>query len=401
MHDIVIIGSGISGLSLAHYCAGAGLHPLVLEKEPRVGGCFHSQILPGDDSGFRFELGAHTAYNSYRRFIDILEACDLQNRLLGRKKAPFRMMVNQELSSIPSQIHFLELACHLPRLMTSSKEGRSVASYYSQILGRRNYEELFRHLFNAVVCREAGEFPAGKLFKKRPKRKDVLRSFTLPGGLQELTDAIASDPRIEVRRDTDVEDVVFGDHSYKITVRGGDGEFLEARHVAFATAPDVAARILRRSFPELSARLSTIGVAKVETVGVVLERETLSLEPVAGILSKDDSFYSAVSSDTVANDHNRGFAFHFKPGLLDSAGKLGRICQILKVDESQLKLVVEKKNSVPTLRLGHDRLIESIDEMIAGKGLFLIGNYFQGVSIEDCVSRSHDEFTRLLDYRES
>ena len=40
--DLLIIGAGISGLSMAHYAAAAGLNVLVLEQEDRVGGCLHS-----------------------------------------------------------------------------------------------------------------------------------------------------------------------------------------------------------------------------------------------------------------------------------------------------------------------------------------------------------------------
>ncbi|NMQ18509.1 FAD-dependent oxidoreductase [Candidatus Competibacter phosphatis] len=36
--DLLIIGAGISGLSMAHYAAAAGLNVLVLEREDRVGG---------------------------------------------------------------------------------------------------------------------------------------------------------------------------------------------------------------------------------------------------------------------------------------------------------------------------------------------------------------------------
>jgi phytoene dehydrogenase-like protein len=41
-YDIIIVGAGISGLSLAHYCAGQGLKTLMIEKSERVGGTFHS-----------------------------------------------------------------------------------------------------------------------------------------------------------------------------------------------------------------------------------------------------------------------------------------------------------------------------------------------------------------------
>jgi oxygen-dependent protoporphyrinogen oxidase len=40
-------------------------------------------------------------------------------------------------------------------------------------------------------------------------------------------------------------------------------------------------------------------------------------------------------------------------------------------------------------------LVRELDSLLAGKGLLLTGNYFIGLAIEDCVSRSLSEFRRL------
>ena len=78
--DIIIIGAGISGLSLAHYCAKEGLKTLVIEKTERVGGTFHSHRFGGEAGDFWLELGAHTGYNSYGNFLGILEDCHVHRQ---------------------------------------------------------------------------------------------------------------------------------------------------------------------------------------------------------------------------------------------------------------------------------------------------------------------------------
>jgi protoporphyrinogen oxidase len=50
---------------------------------------------------------------------------------------------------------------------------------------------------------------------------------------------------------------------------------------------------------------------------------------------------------------------------------------------------------IPSLRLGHREKIAEIDALLAGTPLLLTGNYFSGVAIEDCVSRSLQESGRL------
>ena len=82
-------------------------------------------------------------------------------------------------------------------------------------------------------------------------------------------------------------------------------------------------------------------------------------------------------------------------GLLDRQAKLKRIGAILGVNPDGLKHICEKTNCVPSLKLGHAEWVQSIDTALEGKPLLLTGNYFLGLSIEDCISRSRSEFQRL------
>ena len=50
---------------------------------------------------------------------------------------------------------------------------------------------------------------------------------------------------------------------------------------------------------------------------------------------------------------------------------------------------------MPALRTDHGARIGPVDAALAGTRLALVGNYFSGVAIEDCVTRSRAEFERL------
>jgi protoporphyrinogen oxidase len=68
---------------------------------------------------------------------------------------------------------------------------------------------------------------------------------------------------------------------------------------------------------------------------------------------------------------------------------------VLAVTREQIEQVAWKSNLLPSLKVGHDDLVKEIDTHLEQTQLLLTGNYFAGVSIEDCVSRSLSEFSRL------
>jgi protoporphyrinogen oxidase len=391
--DIVIIGAGISGLSLAHYAAGAGLKTLVLEKTERVGGAVHTHRFEVGAPRFWIELGAHTCYNSYAKLLGIIEDLDMIDQLMRREKVPFRILVEDHLRSIPSQLNIFELLMSAPRLFFLKKRGQSVKSYYSQIVGKGNFDKVFTHLFSAVPSQGANDFPADILFKRRQRRKDVLKSFTLPNGLQSVIDAIAAAPEINTATGSEVVQIEGRAQSFEI--KTANGELYAADYVALATSPIAGTRLLRSIYPALADELAQVRVATVETVGVALAKEVLAVENVAGIVPTGDSFYSIVSRDTVPHDDYRGFTFHFKGDRLDFDAKLKRVAQVLRISSDQLELVKTKQNIVPSFRVGHEECVTKIDSLLAGKRILLTGNYLRGMSIEDCVLRSASEFNRL------
>lgn len=393
-YDMIIIGAGISGLSLAHYAARSGRKTLVIEQSDRTGGCFHSHHFSGDAAGFWLELGAHTCYNSYGNLLRILEERQLLDRLLPREKVSFKMLVDSRIRSIPSQLNFLELLLSLPRLFTLEKSSTSVASYYAKIVGQKNYERVFAPAFNAVLSQRADEFPADMLFNKRPKRrKEILKSFTLDGGLQTITDTLASEPALQVATGTTVISLTLVDGMFRLVTQ--DGRAFESSALALATPPPVAAGLLQGSFPELAGQLTQIRMETIETMGVAIRKEALKLGPVAGIIAVKDAFYSAVSRDTVPHDRYRGFSFHFRAGQLSHDEKLRRIGEVLAVGPTELSQVVTRESRLPSPVVGHRRFTGEIDRLLTGKRLLLTGNYFAGLAIEDCVTRSQSEFSRL------
>ncbi|RDH92395.1 MAG: protoporphyrinogen oxidase [endosymbiont of Seepiophila jonesi] len=392
--ELAVVGAGISGLGFAHMSLQQGIQPLVLEASEQVGGCLHSHCFDTPEGEFWTELGAHTCYNSYGNLLQMLEDTGQLESLLKKEKLPYRLLTPAGLKSIPSQLRLTELLGVLPRLFRSKKAGHTVKEYFGGIIGEQNFQKVIGPALDAVTCQPSAEFPADALFRKKPRRKEILRSYTVAGGVQQFADVIAAQSGLEIRTGISVVGLDRLERGYLLKL--SDGSEIEAQRLALAVAPDIAATLLQSVNSELAALLSQVGMVDIESVSVFCEAEKLSLEPVSGIIGQDDDFYSALSRDPVPDARYRGFTFHFRPGRLDEAGQLERIRAVLGLAEQDLLATISKTNHLPALRLGHGERVTSIDRILLNQPLALTGNWFSGVSIEDSLVRSATEFGRLF-----
>jgi len=392
-NDVVVVGGGISGLTLAYYCAKAGMKTSLLEKSDTLGGSFASPHYSANGKKFWLELGAHTCYSSYQNLLDIVEECGVSNTIIPRAKVPFTLLVNDKIKSILSQLNIFELLLSAPNIFTFKKDGQSVKSYYSKIVGEKNYNDVVSHFFNAVPSQKTDDFPADMMFKSREKRKDVLKNYTFKGGMQSVAKAISARRGLNLFTSQDVNSITFENGLYVIKSANG-GEY-SAKTLVLATPSSVASKLLQATHADIASHLGQLKAATVDSIGVIVRKEHVKLQPVAAIISPNDIFYSIVSRDTVPDDNYRGFSFHFKPGL-DDKSKRARITEVLGVTFSKIEHTVSKINTVPSLRMGHHQWLEKSNTLLKGKkNLLITGNYFGGMAIEDCVSRSKSEFERL------
>jgi protoporphyrinogen oxidase len=395
----VVIGGGISGLGAAHFAQRLGFETLVLEHSGRVGGTLNSVHFAAC-AGFWTEAGGHTCYNSYGNLLSILDDLGLIPLLRPKEKVPFRLWREGERRSILSALHPFELLAALPRLWRSSREGKGLAEFYAGTFGPKNYRDLFGPAFRAVVCQPPDQFPAELLFRKKPRRKGLPKSFTLPRGLGEIAQAIADQDGLDVRLNQQVSGVTRVGAGFRVSLSGGDEIVCDA--LTLAVPPDVAAALIPAGLPDASALAAGIGVAEIETLVLAVPARDLNhrrLPSLAGLISVDDVFYSAVSRDYVPDPLWRGFAFHFQPGVLGPADQLKLACRALGVGTDRVAEVAHAANRLPALRTGHADLVARLDQALAGTRLGITGNWFIGVSIEDCLTRSRKEVDRLFSGR--
>lgn len=391
--DHIVIGAGISGLGAAHFSAKLGFHTLVLEASERIGGCIHSHAFDGLD-GFWTEAGSHTCFNSYGNLLSIMDDLGMTASARAKLKVGYRLWRDGKRHSITSALHPIEGALSLPRLFTTSKEGRSVSDYYGRVLGRRNYQDLLRYAFQAVICQPADDYPAQALFRRKPRRKEMVKAFTFANGLSEIPQAIAGAKGIELRIGQRIGAIEPEGNGFRVMVTGA--EPLHCGRLTLAVPPDMAAALMPAGFEGARSAAMSIQMAEIQTLALAFRAQDLDLPPLAGLIAVEDAFYSAVSRDFMPDPAYRGFAFHFRPGALDPDAQVERACASLGVSSQRIAAQFRMSNRLPALRTGHSRLVEQLDSAIAGTRLAITGNWFLGVSIEDALTRSRSEHERLF-----
>jgi UDP-galactopyranose mutase len=283
-------------------------------------------------------------------------------------------------------------ALALPLAPFARAAGKTVREHYGRLVGAANYERALGPMLSAVPSQPADDFPADMLFKKRARRKDVLRSFTLRRGLGSLAAKVAALPGVTARTGVAATAVAPAGDGFAVAL--ADGTALDAAIVALAVPPAAAATLLAPAAPEAAAAAATIREATVHSVGVVVRADRVALPYATFFIPVRDAFYSVVTRDVVPHPDLRGFTFHFRPET-PADERAARMDAILGTSDFVDRW--EQRTVLPSPVLGHHETVAAIDRALAGRRLAVAGNWFAGLSIEDCVARARAEWARVAE----
>lgn len=96
--DIVIIGAGLTGLTMAYYLKKAGLKVVVLDKRDRVGGVIHTC----NEDGFTYEAGPNTGVISSPELVQLFLDLNLQFEVPGVASKQRWIWKNGKWHALPS-----------------------------------------------------------------------------------------------------------------------------------------------------------------------------------------------------------------------------------------------------------------------------------------------------------
>lgn len=392
LYDIIIIGGGISGISFAHKMLQKSNNILLLEKEDRIGGQIYSHASTLDPS-FWSEMGAHSCYNSYIRLLSMVKDLHLEEHIQPLGKCKYKLYSDGKIVNPMSKVSILSLLIHGPQIYTSTREGKTVKEYFKPIVGRGNYDQLFSKMFRAVISQDADNYPAELFLKGRKERwKQFPRKYSFAGGLSTFLEQTAERNRINYLKGEEANKVSFDNQIYTVVTQ--NGKSFQSKQIAFATSPNITSRLLKDIEPEVAKLLQTIPVIESCTLNITVRKDLLHFEPVAGIIPLSENFYSAVSRDSVEHATLRAFSFHYK-GHQKVAQMIHIACKVLGIHDENIEESVFTSHILPSPQIQHLNMSEQVEKIRHHESIYILGNYFYGLSIEDCIHRSFDEYDRL------
>ena len=259
-----------------------------------------------------------------------------------------------------------------------SRNNHTIESFFTAIFGKKNYQEVLRYCFDAVLCQDSKTFPASFIFNKKPKNKSYPRNFTLNQGISSLFNYFKfnchyNEPVCKLTKASDHWIVQTSLATYK------------AKNICLATPWFITKKLL----PDLGCQYEP-GLSKICSVSLVYKKDDIQHIPLLGFnIGKEQAYYSFSSMDALNDRCYRVLTIYFKAD--DPALDINAIIQSFK---NQFKLtnvssIVENIQyfTLPKYHAKHTLFLKYLEDNCP-VGIYLIGNYFSRLAIEDCVKRS-------------
>jgi oxygen-dependent protoporphyrinogen oxidase len=450
--DVLIIGAGLSGLTIGFRLAQAGLRARVIEAAAQPGGVIGSRRR----DGVLCELGPNSALDTTPLIGELLaaagiggERCDasaISNRryiLRGGKLLPLPSsplaFLSTPLFSAKTKLGLLREP-FIGRAPAGSEE--SVADFVKRRLGQEFLDyaiEPFvagiyagdpdalsvRAAFPRLVALEDkyGSLIRGALLgarerkKNAEKAKDRAKSFSFRDGMQTLTDALARGIGADnVNCGASVTAIRREPGGYAVEIDAQDGgTTLRAPMLVLATPAYAAAPLIEPLAPATAQALAQIAYPPVASVVSAYRREAVA-HPLDGFgflaprLEKPailGALFSSSMFDLRAPDGvvvTTAFVGGRRAPQL-AQRQAGEIEASVR-DEMTLRLgagaplwseVTRWEHAIPQYTMGHLARLATVDAAEqAHPGLFFCANYRGGVSVGDCIKSAHQIVARVL-----
>jgi oxygen-dependent protoporphyrinogen oxidase len=436
-YDVVVAGAGISGLSCAWALRQAGLKVVVLEAADRVGGCITSVRR----SGFVADGGPQT-FVPTQPFVDVATSVGLASALVRpRAGTPFLFSRGRLLAAPTSPLSFLQTPLLSPlgklRLLAEPLIGarvapddadESLADFAARRAGREVVDAVVKPLIGGIYAGDPkrlsarSTFPAlveaerrytsvmiGAIAGRKPGAPRRPAPAAFAGGNDGLPNAIAAKLAPNLFLGTRVTKVILRGANVELAYEGAGSGSVVARHAVLALPAWVSAPLLDHLEPDAADALRAIPYASVAQVALAYPRSAVRSDLDgfgflsgyrSGLRILGASWNSAMFADRSPLESALFTAF--MGGVNDPEASKLPDHEIVRVAHADLQRALAIRDAVPTVVAGFtwDRVIPQydighsrrLDAIAAGlsrlRQVSLVGNYFSGPSVPECIARA-------------
>ncbi|MCL4475562.1 MAG: protoporphyrinogen oxidase [Nitrospirae bacterium] len=444
MDRIVIVGGGISGLSLAYLLrkANPSLDIAVLEAGERLGG----KIWTDRADGFLCEGGVNGFLNNKPRTLELaadLSLKPIKSNDAARKRFIFSCGKLHPLPESPPAFFRSNLLSVWGRLRImyemfaprGTKADESLAEFGRRRLGREAFEKLIDPMASGIYAGDPEALSLKSCFPRinqleteygsliralirlQIKAKKEGRTGPGPGPGGVLTSFFdGMETFILALRDSLGERVMPRSKVTSLVKNGGhytvhlqDGSSMESDCVVMASPAHATAGILRDFDHSLSRTLSEIPYPPVSVVCVGYKKEKIGrsldgfgfLVPfregrrILGTLWDSSIFPNRAPEGYVLLRSMLGGARASQAAMQDENRLIGTVTAELgdimgiRVQPDFARVYVHEK-AIPQYTIGHQGRLETLERLLARyKGLSLAGNSYRGISVNDCIENSY------------
>lgn len=437
--EIVIVGGGISGLSLAYFLLKKNpqIDIKIIEAEKRTGG----KIITENVSGFLCEGGVNGFLSNKPSTLNLANQLKIRP-LKGSEDSKIRyILIDGKLIRVPDNpIKFflsplLSFSGKIRMLKeyfaTPRKEDidETVESFVTRRVGREFYEKLIDAMSTGIYAGDPSKmsmkscFPkvywlekkygglirgliALKKEKKDAKAQPSASLMSFKDGMRELIQSLENHLLERILKGKRVSSIDIKNGRYLVNLE--DGNTIETERVILACPAHESAEILKILSNELSEILKTIPYPPLSVVAFGFKKEQIGFgTSLYGFLipyrEKRKILGTLFDSSIFPNRAPEGYvllrsmiggrrmpelAMLSDNKLIDTA--LSELKPLLNIKgEPEFIKIFRWEKAIPQYELGHEEKLNRIERILAKfPGLYLTGNAYKGVSVNDCIENS-------------
>jgi len=456
MKKVVIVGGGISGLAVAYLLLekNKDLDITVLESDNRAGG----KIWTDKTDGFLCEKGANGFLDNKPRTLELCKGLGIEPVRSNENSKKRFIYLNGRLNALPeSAPSFIKsdllswggklrilLEYNAPR----GPEDETVADFIIRRLGKEALERLIDPMCSGIYAGDPYKMSIKSCFarikeleqeygglikallairkqkKLQQKASGDTKVSVAPGGTltsfyngaQTITDALAEKLKDRLYLGVQVHGISREKGAYQIYT---SKDTVEADIVVLASPAYATSEILKDLDSEISKILSDIPYPHVSVVCFGYKKEKVGnplngfgfLVPhiegrkILGCLWDTSIFPNRASEGYALLRTMVGGAKSPEMAMLEDEKIISMVFDELKPilsfkSEPDLIRIYRWEKAIPQYLLGHSKRLGSIEERLRSHpGLYLTGNAYKGIGINDCVESGYrlaDEITAGL-----